>query len=314
MRIEGWNWRMAPPQFAFAAIALLGAAVTAPFWHAQRAAGAGDGVTHLRVTSQVILPRVTRLGINLGEQNFYDSGQMMKNLLYRNPGFEDMAYRSILHCVRGGTDGCVDTRQGFRWPAGFWDGARFEVLDGAAAGRKGSVKASGPDGGGYGLTLEGAGTAIADGDWLAVEKEFPGDPAAGWWPTLKGGARLLAERADLSPETQGRQALRIEAADAGQSAELKSYFDSTEGFTFVRLRGRYRLSFRAKALAGSRVLHVHVARNAAGMHDYLEQDVRLTPQWADYQADFDANEDAGTGGNRGSRIHRDRRLRCCWTT
>jgi hypothetical protein len=287
---------MAPPQFAFAAIALLGVAITAPFWHAQRAAGAADGVTHLRVTSQVILPHVTRLGINLGEQNFYDSGQMMKNLLYRNPGFEGMAYRSILHCVRGGAAGCVDTRQGFQWPAGFWDGARFEVLDGAAAGRKGRVKASGPGGGGYGLSLDGAGAAIGDGDWLAVEKEFPGDAAAGWWPALKGGARLAAERADLSPETQGRQALRIEAANQGQSAELNSYFDSTEGFTFVRLRGRYRLSFRAKALAGNRVLRVHVARNAAGMHDYLEQDVRLTQQWADYHADFEASEDAGPAG------------------
>ena len=40
----------------------------------------GD-VTRLRVTSQVILSGVTRLGVNLGEQNFYDSGQMLKNLL-----------------------------------------------------------------------------------------------------------------------------------------------------------------------------------------------------------------------------------------
>ena len=51
---------------------------------------AGNGVTHLRVTSQVILPAVTRLGINLGEPNYFDSGQMLKNLLSRNPGFESM--------------------------------------------------------------------------------------------------------------------------------------------------------------------------------------------------------------------------------
>jgi hypothetical protein len=69
-----------------------------------------------------------------------------------------------------------------------------------------------------------------------------------------------------------------------------------EGFTFVRLRGRFRLSFRAKGLAGNRVVHVHVRRDAAGMHDYLEQDVRLTPQWADYKAEFNASEDASTVG------------------
>ncbi len=295
MKSTGWNLRVG---LAFAAISLLGVAVVAPFWLVRSVEGAEGGVTHLKVTREVILPGVTRLGINLGEQNFYDSGQMMKNLLYRNPGFEGMEYRSILHCTMSGTGGgaasCVDTRQGFQWPAGFWDGARFEVLDGIAAGRRGSVRASVASGGGYELTLDGV--VIGSGDWLAVEKEFAGDAAAGWWPALKGGARMEAERVDLSPETEGRQALRIEAANVGQSAELRSYFDSTEGFTFVRLRGRYRLSFRAKGLAGNRVVHVHVRRNSAGMHDYLEQDVRLTPQWADYHAEFAANEDAGTVG------------------
>ena len=296
MRFEVWNSHLALPGLALAAAALLGAAGTAPYWRAQRPAEAGDGVTHLRLTGQAIVPEVTRLGMNLGEQNFYDSGQMVRNLLYRNPGFEGMEYRSILHCVTGGAAGCVDPRQGIQWPAGFWDGAGFEVLDGAAEGRRGKVTASGPSGGGYGLTLKGAGTAIGAGDWLAVEKKFPGDAAAGWWPTLEGGARLEAERTDLSPETQGRQALRIEADGAGQSVDLRSYFDTTQGFTFVRLRGRYRLSFRAKGLAGNRVLHVHVRRDAAGMHDYLEQDLRLTSSWADYHADFAANEDAGPVG------------------
>ena len=270
----------------------MGTAMRVQYGQAQRVAGAGNGVTHLRVTSQVILPGVTRPGINLGEQNYYDSGQMMKNLLFRNPGFEGMSYRSILHCNSGGPARCIDTRQGFEWPAGFWDGGSFEVLDGAAAGRRGRVKASGPNGGGYELILDAGGTAIGAGDWLAVHKEFPGDPAAGWWPTLQGGARLEAERTDLSPATLGRQALRIEAAEAGQSAQLKSYFDNLEGFTFLRLHGQFRLSFRAKALAGARTLHLHVARIVNGESIYLDQDVRLSPSWADYHADFAANEDA----------------------
>ena len=137
MRMNGWKLRVAPPEFAFTVLALLAVAITVPFWHAQHMAEAGSSVTHLRVTSQVILPGVTRLGINLGEQNFYDSGQMMKNLLYRNPGFEGMA--TAASCTADGrSERCVDTRQGFLWPAGFWDGAGFEVLDGAAAGRRGT--------------------------------------------------------------------------------------------------------------------------------------------------------------------------------
>jgi hypothetical protein len=280
---------------AAAALGLMAAVAAGPHAAMQAAAGT-SGVTRLHVTNEVILPGVTRLGINLGEQNYYDSGQMMRNLLYRNPGFEGLAYRSILHCLEGGPSSCTDTRHSFAWGAGFWDGAGFEVLDGAAAGRKGSVKASGPSGGGYELTLDGSGPAIGAGDWLAVRKETAGDPAAGWWPTLQGGARLEAERKDLSPETEGRQALWIEAAGAGQSVELKSYFDTLEGYSFVRLRGRYRLSFRAKALAGARTLHVHVRRIANGKFDYLEQDFQLTPGWADYHAEFQANEGAGPTG------------------
>jgi hypothetical protein len=268
--------------------------------HSRAAAAIGTTATHLRVTSHVVLAGVTRLGINLGEQNYYDSGQMMKNLLYRNPGFEGMEYRSILHCLQGGPWNCTDTRRSFQWPAGFWDGAHYEVMDGAAVGRHGSVRSSTPTAesapSGYALTIEGNGPPVGAGDWLSVGKDFPGDPAAGWWPTLKGGARLEAERRDLSPETEGHQALRIEAASPGQSVDLKSYFDTLEGMTFVRLRGRYRFSFRAKGLAGNRSMHVHVVRLASGKLDYLERDFPLTPGWADYHAEFTANEGAGPVG------------------
>ena len=248
------------------------------------------GTTTLRITDQVMLPHVTRLGINLGEQTYYDSGQMVRNLLYRNPGFEGMTYRSILHCLSAGPANCTDTRHSFTWPAGFWDGATYEVLDGAATGRRGTVKSSAPANGGYSLNLDSSGPAIAPGDWLAVSKSFPGDPAAGWWPKVSGGARIEPERRDLSPETQGTQALRIEAAEPGQSAELKSYLDSLEGFTFVRLHGHFRLTFRAKGLAGNRTVHVHLRRIANGHTDYFEQDFQLTPSWADYHADFTADE------------------------
>jgi alpha-L-arabinofuranosidase len=282
-------------KMAFAAVAgiVVLAGATYPV---QGASGPGNGVTHLRVTSQVILPGVTRLGINLGGQNYYDSGQIMKNLLFRNPGFEGMSYRSILHCQSGGPARCIDVGQGFVWPAGFWDGASFEVLDGTAAGRKGRVLTSGPSGGGYGLGLDSGKIAVGAGDWLAVKKDFPGDPAAGWWPTLTGGARLEAERKDLSPATSGRQALRIEASGPGQSAQIKSYFDTLDGFTFVRLRGRYRLSFRAKALSGSMMVHLHMVRIIPSATSNLEQDVRIGPGWADYSQEFTANEGDGPAG------------------
>jgi hypothetical protein len=256
----------------------------------QPAGNTAGAVTHLRVTSQVILSGVTRLGVNLGEQNFYDSGQMLRNLLARNPDFAPITYRSIFHCQTGGQAHCVDTQLGIQFPADFWNGARYEVLEGAAAGERGTVMASGAGAGGYALRLDAGGKAIGAGDWLAVEKEFPGDPVAGWWPTVRGGARLEAERADLPPGTPVHQALHIEASSAGQSADVNSYFDSTAGKTFVRLQGRYQLRFLAKSATGSTVLHVHVGRLAPGLRRYLDTDVVLPRAWAGFSLEFDANE------------------------
>jgi len=280
---------------AVAILAVLGTLGMASCGHAQRTAGvtagAADGgvVTHFRVTGQVILPGVTRLGINLGEQNYYDSGQMLKNLLFRNPGFEGMNYRTILRCAYGGAGRCVDTRQGIQFPAGFWDGARYEVLDGSAAGRRGTVTVGGASSGGYAVALE-SGVTISAGDWLSIQKQFSGEPELGWWPTVRGGAKLSAERADLPPCTQGHQALRMEAGAPGQLAQVNSYLDSSEGMTFLPFRGRYRLSFKAKAVAGAHVLHIHVRRLAPKIPSYLDRDISLTSAWSDYHEDFTADE------------------------
>jgi len=175
---------------------------------AQMTSDATTSITYLRVTNDVILAKVTRLGVNLGEQNFYDSGQMLKNLLARNPEFAGMTYRSILHCEAGGVGRCVDRRSGIHFPANFWNGARYEILDGAAQGQRGTVTAAVPGGSGYVVTLNSGGTAIGAGDWIAIEKDSPGNPAAGWWPTMHGGARLERERTDLPPGVQVHQALR----------------------------------------------------------------------------------------------------------
>ncbi len=288
------NLGRAPCAATFIGLAILSALPE----RAQTTNGGTAEVTRLRVTSEVILSKVTRLGVNLGEQNFYDSGQMLKNLLYRNPEFAGTTYRSIFHCDVGGAGRCVDARGGIQFPADFWNGASYEVLEGEAAGQRGTVTAGVQSPGGYVLTLNSGGSAIGVGNWIAAEKDFPdglhtaGGTAggAGWWPTMHGGARIEVEHNDLPPGVPVRQALKIDAVGAGQSADLNAYFDSTAGMTFVHLRGRYRLSFRAKAVSGPSAMHVHVARTVAGLRRYLDADVQLTRAWAQYNEEFAANE------------------------
>ncbi len=94
------------------AAALLAAFLAMPpaaYLHPQAAeASSHAGVTHIAVTDTVLQPSAERLGINLGEQNFFDSGMILKNLVARNPGFEGGSYRSILRCLHADATRCAD--------------------------------------------------------------------------------------------------------------------------------------------------------------------------------------------------------------
>ena len=151
------------------------------------------------------------------------------------------------------------------------------------------------------MNLDGAAHALTAGDFLLVRLEKPGGAEAGWWKDLKGGATLATESKDLAPNTPGHQALRIEAAAPGQSATVSSFFDSYAGRSFVQLRGRYTLHFRARGVAGKPAVKVEVKRldTVHGLHSFLSKDVVLSPTWQDYTFAFDAQENGTALGTIG---------------
>ncbi len=131
--------------------------------------------------------------------------------------------------------------------------------------------------------------------------QVPGNPQAGWWVASSGGATFSADTADLSPETPGKQALSINAAASGQSAQVTSNFDSFNGRSFLQLNGSYTLTFRAKAVSGSNQMNVSFGRTGTshGNVSYLNQNVSLTNQWQDYSYTFTAAEDGTYVGTAG---------------
>ncbi len=254
------------------------------------------GVTDIAIGSEVLHADVQRFGINLSGQTYYDSGQMMKNLVFRNPGFEGETWRSYLHCKAADANTCTDENQYSPWPAGFLQGAQYEVISGKATGQTGTVQSSSTAGNGHGVTLTFANPAqgLAADDFLLVRMEKPGDADAGWWTSTNGGATISTEFHDLAANSPGKQALRLDASAPNEYASVSSYFDSTEGRSFLQLRGRFTLRFRAKWLTGSRALPVTIARfdkeHGSG-HTFLHEDVPLAPAWRDYALPFTANED-----------------------
>src|SRR5271165_2293234 len=100
--------------------------------------------TAITVGNTVLQNSVKRLGINLGSQNNYDSGQMMKNLLYINPGFEAEIYQSVILCGKGAAGSCTDDNVYSSWPQGFWNGATFEMIYGSSLGGTGTIASYSP--------------------------------------------------------------------------------------------------------------------------------------------------------------------------
>jgi hypothetical protein len=282
---------------ALCAAVLISAAISGLFF-ARTARAAGDTVTHVAISDTVLQPQVERLGLNLGESDYYDSGMLLKNLVARDPGFEGGSYQSVLRCVHADAARCEDDNNGSVWPQDFWRGGSYEWITGPLEGHKGNVTASsaavhGSKGAVLQLTGGAAHWTIFSTEapaYLVVRKLMPGDAAAGWWtPQMQGGATLTTEMQDLSPHTAGKQALRMNASGAGQSASVQAYFDSTDGHTFLRLQGRYRLSFRAKAVSGN-ALHVDLTRLSTPGVRFVGEDLPLQPQWQDLHIDFDAKD------------------------
>jgi len=260
---------------------------------------AAFGATTINVSSTVAVPGVKRFGLNLGWANNYDSGQIMKNLVFRNPGFEGLISRSIVRVVSGTATGFVDENPTAHWATGFWNGASYEVIVGGAKGRSGTISTSTAPSGGSGTQFQFAdsGQAPAAGDYILLRKMESGGSTAGWIPTVGGGGAVTDETSDLAPDTQGHQAVRINSNGSGQSARLTGVFDSSVAGPFVQLNGSFRLTFKAKGAGGSNALAVFLGRGAPANIVYINQTINLTGTWNTYNVNFTATE---SGTSRGS--------------
>jgi hypothetical protein len=256
--------------------------------------------TTINVSDTVLLSNAKRLGVNLGTQNFWDSGQMMRNLAFRNPGFEAETWQSILHCQYVTATSCTDDNQYTYWPANFLAGATASFIVGPAAGTSGTVTSStAANIGVLGVTIQmsGLSTPPSVGDYVVVRMNVPGNAPAGWWTWTTGGATIGTDTTDLSPNTIGKQAVSINATGAGQGASLSNFDDGTGGRNFVRLSGSYTLNFRAKGIGGANQVQITFSRNlfSGSPVTFFNQAVNLTKSWQDYSFTFTANDVTSPG-------------------
>jgi len=258
--------------------------------------------TVILIDGSVKLANVKRLGVNLGMQNYYDARQILGNLISRNPGFEGQQWQTVLQCKTVTQNSCTDWARSTGWPENFLTGGNYEFILGGAKGRSGTITGStsiGP-GGTSQITVQlspGSQVPTAN-DYLIVRKETTGNGTSGWAPVQSGGGAITTESYDLSPNTPGKQALRLEASLPGQSAGVKTYFDSTPGLSFVQLNGEYIFKFRAKGIGSGSHLSITVKRfvTKGDTGVFFSQNVPLTKEWKDYSLSFEASEHGNSIG------------------
>lgn len=278
---------------------------------ASSAAATTSAPTVVLNDSSIVQNTTRRIGVNIGEIDYWDNGQLLKNLIAINPGFEPLINQQIwLLTSTGTTTTFQDPDSWDGVTANYWTGGTFSVVQssGAEAGCTGTISSntgpnsSGSSGGLPVFTVSSpCPAAFSPGDLVVLSKTTSPTPES-WWEgnsgglsaSVSGGGKLLSDTTDLCA-TCGSQSLEMNASASGSSAQANFYYDSLfSADIFVLMNGTYQISFWAKAASGSPTLSVNALRLSSGGFNCGTHTPALTSSWAQYTFTCTASESAST--------------------
>lgn len=266
----------------------------------------------------ILQQKTSRVGMNIGAIDYFDSGQIYKNLAgINNPGMEPSLTRQIWAIASAGTTTTFTIPDQFDTvPPNYWIGGTVTVVDsqsgGAELGCVGTIASNtGPNYPKQGvvtfvaptITISGGcPAAFAIGDLVVVSKSTFPTPES-WWETggnggvrgtVTGGAQLLSDTTDLCA-TCGTQSLSMNATASGSKATAIVDYDSESvDNIFVLMNGSYQLTFWAKLAAGTPSLVVSAGRGSSGGFNCGTFTPTLTSTWAQYTWNCTASEAPAT--------------------
>jgi hypothetical protein len=255
---------------------------------------AADPVVLLQVQNQPAQRNVARIGVNLGTWTSWGAEQLGANVIM-NPGFESTIDRAIVIVSHIDNNGFEDGSSWLSRPDGFWRGANYEVISGAAAGSQGVIKDSarvGP----HGMPSYETATSpqyLIPGDVVALTREDGQGAVANWWITDPSSvARIDLDDVARCPTSTGSGALRLTPAVAGP-AVVSSYLDAITGRAgkLLPIRGPWRLQFwsRADRNVGA---SLRVTFGRVGSAPFLDRTIEPLGVWRLTSIDFAARDDA----------------------
>lgn len=195
--------------------------------------------TYLGVGAALGAATAQRYGLNLGGPSAWGAEQLLANTV-ANPGFEPILDRSLVVVEAVGAQ---EWHRSTGWntrPAGFWQGARGEVLTGVHVGEAFQIeddiettqheRAM--------LHMDRKLPNLRPGDVVSLLTTTSTDLPARWWG--QGGVTAVA---GTSPGNAGTQVVRLQQT-AGTTTALSSYVDTLErAGRMLPVRGEWELRF-----------------------------------------------------------------------
>jgi hypothetical protein len=255
----------------------------------------------ITLTTEVTVPDVKRIGINLGALEKWGPGHYLKNLV-QNPGFESGEYNQLIPVAAAKGDAFQEAFWNAAWnsprdgkPLGFWDGGTFEVMSGPSAGHTGTISRFVHEED-FRLRVEDLRhtfyvdppfpKSVGESDIIRVHKDLP---AAGYYDAKFTDDRRYTFVADARPDSPGKQSMEVHGRPAAQTWwPVWDYFMDSYGRDSDRAAGKmilfegaYRIAFWAKADKPGTKFRVRLQRSSG--EQFLEKSVSLTTDWNYYE-------------------------------
>ena len=248
----------------------------------------------------IVQASTKRIGVNIGAIDFYDNGEVNRNLVGAiNPNFEPALDQQIWALSAAGTTTTFSNTNIYDSPpANFWAGATFTIVqsqtNNGQAGCTGTIASnttgtSGTTAPSY-TTSAPCGGPFSIGDVVILKKTTIPTPESSWensnglWTAISGGGTLTSDTTDLCA-TCGSQALEMNATPTSSTSGFTEYWDgSTVGSAdnYVILNGVYTLSFWAKKVSGTPTLTVAASRAETGGFSCGPYTPTLTTTWQQF--------------------------------
>jgi hypothetical protein len=249
-----------------------------------------------RVEATPLVGDVERIGMNLGHATYWGAEQLSRNVL-KNPGFEGIVDRTLVRVAHVDHDRFSDDQTWLAREDGFWSGATYDILTGAAAGAQGTLFDSRAVGrqGLPELITDGLDDQLAPGDIVALTRIRDDLPPTHWWLPDSTKGRVQVDRARIAPDSPGLRSLALTPLP-GATLRLSSHLDTigTRAGKLLPIEGSWLFSLWIHAETADPP-RVRILFRRHGSAPFLDLALHPKPGWQHIKHAFEA-ADAGPSG------------------